>query len=249
LTLQGDDRGRYRQRVDLLTQFDDLRRELDGTGTMTALDAYQQRAFSLLTSSRLRTALDLSREDPRVRDLYGEGTAELIVGFNAAPRLTQQFLLARRLVEAGVRCVTLAFGAWDWHDRNFSGLKGQMPYLDRGLAALVTDLHQRGLDKDVSVVVWGEFGRSPRINKDAGRDHWPAVSCALLAGGGMRMGQVIGSTTRLGEMPRERPVHFREVLATLYHNLGIDTDRTTLADLSGRPQYLAEHAKPLPEMA
>src|SRR5207244_11968488 len=102
-------------------------------------------------------------------------------------------------VEAAVRCFALAFGAWAWQERNLSGLKGQMPYLDQGLAALVTDLHQRGLDKDVSVVIWGEFGRSPRINKDAGREHWPAVCCALLAGGGMRMGQVIGSTTRLGE--------------------------------------------------
>src|SRR5262249_16905594 len=167
--------------------------------------------------------------------------------FNAAPRLTQHFLLARRLVEAGARCVTVAFGAWDWHDKNFSGLRGQMPYLDQGISALVTDLHQRGLDRDVSVLAWGQLGRSPRINKDAGRDHWPGVSCALLAGGGMRMGQVIGSTNRLVEAARDRPVHFQEVLATLYHNLGIDTDRTTLTDLSGRPQYVVEDHKPIAE--
>jgi len=124
-----------------------------------------------------------------------------------------------------------------------------MPHLDRGLAALLADLHQRGLDKDVAVVVWGEFGRSPRINKAAGRDHWPAVSCALLAGGGMRMGQVIGSTTRLGDAAKDRPVHFLEVLATLYRHLGIDTKRAALTDLSGRPRYLVDNHQPIGELA
>ncbi len=120
--------------------------------------------------------------------------------------------------------------------------------LDQGLSALVQDLHDRGLDKDVSVVVWGEFGRTPKINANAGRDHWPNVSCALLAGGGFRTGQVIGSTDRLGAEPKDRPVHFQEVFATLYHSLGIDANRTTLPDLSGRPQYLVDHYEPLREV-
>jgi len=204
--------------------------------------------LGILASSKLREALDLSREDAKTRALYGMGTPELIEGFNAAPRLTEQFLMARRAVEAGARCVTMAFGAWDWHEKNFSGLLGQMPYLDHGISALVTDLHQRGLDNDVAVVVWGEFGRSPRINQAAGRDHWPAVSCALLGGGGMRTGQVIGSTTRLGEAAKDRPVHFLEVLATVYRHLGIDPKRTTLTDLSGRPRYLVEDYQPIGEL-
>jgi hypothetical protein len=231
---------RWRDRTGLLARFDQLRRDIDASGMMAGMDAYQQRAFGVLTSSRLRDALDLAREDPKVRALYGTGTRELIPGFNAAPRLTEHFLLARRLVEAGARCVTVAFGAWDWHEKNFPGLRGQLPYLDQGLAALVTDLHQRGLDRDMAVVAWGEFGRSPRINQSAGRDHWPAVSCALLAGGGLRTGQALGSTNRLGEVPRERPVHVREVLATLYHGLGIDGRQTTFTDFSGRPHPLVD---------
>jgi uncharacterized protein (DUF1501 family) len=120
--------------------------------------------------------------------------------------------------------------------------------LDQGITALVEDLHAKGLEKDVSVIAWGEFGRTPRINKDAGRDHWPQVSCALLAGGGMRMGQVIGSTNRLGEVPQDRPVHFQEVFSTLYHQMGIDTRTATIPDHSGRPTYLVDHQSPIREL-
>ena len=120
--------------------------------------------------------------------------------------------------------------------------------LDQGVHALVTDLHERGLDKDVSVIVWGEFGRSPTINKEGGRDHWPRVSCALLAGGGMRTGQAIGTTDRLGGEPDERPVHFQEVFATLYHNIGLDVNKTTVKDLAGRPHYLTDGHQPIPEL-
>ena len=123
-----------------------------------------------------------------------------------------------------------------------------MPLFDQGLSALIEDLHARGLDKDVSVVVWGEFGRSPKINKDSGREHWPKASFALLAGGGMKTGQVIGSTDRLGGEPASRPVYFGEVFATLYHNLGIDVTRTTVTDLSGRPQYLVDGHQPIREL-
>ena len=121
--------------------------------------------------------------------------------------------------------------------------------LDQGVSALVQDLHARGLDKDVSVIVWGEFGRTPTINKDGGRDHWPRVSCALLAGGGMKTGQVIGATDRLGGEAIERPVQFSEVFATLYHNLGIDVSKVTLNDLSSRPQFLVDNnVQPIREL-
>ena len=162
--------------------------------------------------------------------------------------LTEQFLMARRLVEAGARCVTVAFGFWDYHGKNFENARRDMPLLDQGLSALIEDVHARGLDKDVSIVVWGEFGRTPTINKDAGRDHWPRVSCGLLAGGGMKAGQVIGITDRLGGEPTERPVHFQEVFATLYHSVGIDVNKATVTDLTGRPQFLVDGYQPMKEL-
>ena len=161
--------------------------------------------------------------------------------------MNDYFLAARRLVEAGVRVVSLAYGRWDWHGRphgtNFENARDHLPQLDQGLTALLDDLEARGMLDDVTVLVWGEFGRTPRINKNGGRDHWPNVGCALLAGGGMRTGQVIGATNRLGEHPTERPVHFQEIFATLYHNLGINTDRATLNDLHGRPRFLVDHVQ------
>ena len=145
--------------------------------------------------------------------------------------------------------MTLAFSRWDHHGKNFDALRQDLPMLDQGVSALVQDLHARGLDKDVSVIVWGEFGRTPTINKDGGRDHWPRVSCALLAGGGMKTGQVIGATDRLGGEAIERPVQFSEVFATLYHNLGIDVSKATLNDLSGRPQFLVDNnVQPIREL-
>jgi uncharacterized protein (DUF1501 family) len=159
-------------------------------------------------------------------------------------------LTARRLVEAGARCVTLAFSRWDHHGDNFGALRQDLPLLDRGVSALLTDLRERGLEKDVSVVVWGEFGRTPTINKDAGRDHWPRVSFAMLAGGAMRHGQVIGATDRLGGEASERPVQFGEVFATLYHSLGIDVNKVTVPDLAGRPQFLVDNGlQPMKELA
>jgi uncharacterized protein (DUF1501 family) len=159
-----------------------------------------------------------------------------------------QFLVARRLVEAGVRCVTLSFGSWDRHHSNFARLPSQLAMFDQAITALVADLHQRGIADDVSVVAWGEFGRTPRINKDAGRDHWPQASCCLLAGGGMRTGQVIGSTNRLGEVPQDRPIHYQDVFATLYRQLGIDVNQVTIPDHSGRPQYLVDRREPIREL-
>ena len=157
--------------------------------------------------------------------------------------MVRNFLVARRLAEAGARVVSMNFSRWDWHGGdglNFPRSRQEAPLLDQGLSALVADLHERGLDKDVSVVVWGEFGRTPKINKMNSRDHWPAVTFALMAGGGMRTGQVIGATNRLGEYPIERPIKFQEVFATLYHNAGIDVRSSTITDLHGRPQYLVD---------
>jgi uncharacterized protein (DUF1501 family) len=144
--------------------------------------------------------------------------------------------------------VTCAFGFWDYHGNNFQNARTCLPMLDQGVTALVEDLHHRGLDKDVSVVVWGEFGRTPVINKDAGRDHWPNVSCALMACGGIRTGQVIGSTDRLGGEANDRPVHFQEIFATLYHNMGIDVNKATVTDLAGRPHYLVDGHQPMKEL-
>ena len=144
------------------------------------------------------------------------------------------------LVEAGVRCVTLSYSFWDWHGQNFKNARRNLPDFDRAMSALVTDLYERGLDRDVTVIAWGEFGRTPRINKKAGRDHWPLVSCALMSGGGLRTGQVIGSTTRDGGEAKDRPVHFQEVFASLYRAAGIDVDIAQVVDLSGRPRFLIE---------
>ena len=213
---------------------------------MNGLDAFQRQAIGILTSNRLAEALDVSKESPETLARYGKSTSQH--QGDGAPRVTEQFLIARRLVEAGARCVTLSFSFWDFHGQNFKASRTNMPVLDQALTALVDDLHQRGLDQDVTVCAWGEFGRTPKINKDAGRDHWPNVSCALLAGGGMRTGQVIGSTDAQAAEAKDRPVHFQEVIATLYNRLGIDADRITLSDLAGRPQYLIDGRQPIREL-
>ncbi len=252
MVLSGVTLERLGDRRALLAGFDRFRRVADTSGMLEGMDEFTQQAFGILTSSRLAEALDLSREDQRLRDRYGRGSAQPAGYGDAGPLLNDYFLAARRLVEAGVRCVTLAYGRWDWHGlpygTTFENARDHLPMLDLGVSALVEDLHRRGLDKDVSVIVWGEFGRTPKINPQGGRDHWPEVSCALLAGGGMRTGQVIGSTNRLGERAKDRPVSFAEVFATLYHNLGIDAGATTLPDLAGRPQYLVDHAAPMREL-
>ena len=239
MVLNGVTLDRLSDRKSLLASFDRFRRDVDASGMMEGLDAFNEQAFGILTSSKLLDALDIEKENKTVREHYGKGDPKN--RDDGAPKLMEHMLIARRLVEAGARCVTLAFSRWDHHGDNFGALRQDLPLLDQGLSALIEDLHQRGLDKDVSVVVWGEFGRTPTINKDAGRDHWPRVSCALLAGGGMKHGQVIGATDRLGGEAVERPVQFGEVFATLYHGLGIDVAKVTVNDLSGRPQYLVDN--------
>lgn len=247
MVLNGISLDRLRDRESLLSSFDQFRRDADRSGSVEGMDMFTQQAFGVLTSSRLAEALNLEKEDAVLRDRYGRGDTKLVA--DGCWRLLDQFLMARRLVEAGVRCVTLGFSRWDWHGNNFKRAREDMPMLDQGLSALIDDLTLRGLDKDVTVVVWGEFGRTPKINPNAGRDHWPNVSGALVACGGLNHGQVIGATDRMGGEAVERPVEFQEVFATLYQNLGIDVKTATVTDLTGRPRYLvdAEH-RPMPEL-
>ena len=237
---------RLNQRRQLLTAVDRVRRDIDATGQLSSVDSYTQQAFSVLTSSKLVEALDVEKEDPKLRERYGKGDRNHI---DDGPwRLLDQFLVARRLVEAGARCVTLAFSRWDWHDRNFIQGRRDMPLLDQGLSALIEDIHNRGLDKDISVVVWGEFGRTPKVNANAGRDHWPNANFCFLAGGGMRTGQVIGATDKDAAVPVDRPIHPQEVLATLYHRLGLDPGVAHVTDHRGRPQYFLDYRDPIREL-
>ena len=231
----GMDESRLGSRTNLLTSLDKIRRDVDSTGKMTALDSFTQRAVGVVTSGKVADALDLEKEDKAVRERYGRDDGS-------------QFLRARRLVEAGVRVVTFDWGGWDTHGDNFNQLRRQLPKLDQGMSSLLSDLAERGMDKDVTVVMWGEFGRTPRVNGGAGRDHWSRVAMCFLAGGGMRLGQAIGTSTAYAEEAKDRPVHLQEVFATLYHNLGIDVARQQLIDPAGRPQYLVEGHKPIAEL-
>ncbi|HVJ66879.1 MAG TPA: DUF1501 domain-containing protein [Caulifigura sp.] len=241
MVLKGITLDRLNDRKAVLASFDRFRRDVDAKGQMAGLDAFSQQAFGILTSSKLADSLNVELEDPQLRDRYGRGFN--VNRDDGGPRLLDNFLVARRLIEAGARCVSLSFSRWDWHNNNFGQAREDMPMLDQAVTALIEDLENRGMLNDVSVVVWGEFGRTPKINSEGGRDHWPQVSTALLAGGGMRHGQVIGATNRLGEYATERPVHFQDVFATLYKSLGIDVETTTFEDLQGRPQFLVDHAK------
>jgi hypothetical protein len=222
---QGVTTARMDDRKDLLASFDTVRRDLDTKGTLSGMDSFNQRAFDMIASGTVRKALDLKNEDPRVKERY---------------KGVEQFLTARRLVESGVGCVTLSYGGWDTHESNFVQLKKQLPMLDKGIANLVNDLHDRGMADDVVVVVWGEFGRTPKINgSNAGRDHWSPVMSAMVAGGGLKMGQAIGSSSARGEYPKDRPYKVPHLLATLYKAMGIDPSQT-FPNGSGRPMYVLD---------
>ena len=259
MVLQGITLRQFAERKTLQVGFDGIRRSLDSSGTLAGMDSFNEQALSLLTSTRFAEALDLSREESRVVDRYGTGDPKVMIDGNGAPRVPQSMLMARRLIEAGARVVTLNYSKWDWHGgTNTEGRKNNsiflreeedFPIFDKCVSALVEDLHLRGLDKDCAVVVMGEFGRTPKISSQLGRDHWPQVNCALMFGGGMRHGQVIGATDRIAGEAVARPVVFGEIHATLYRHLGIDTVKTTLPDHTGRPNYLVEdNAQPLPEL-
>lgn len=223
---------RVGERRNLLENFDSVRRDIDATGTMNGLDAFTTRAFDMVSSGSVRRALNLDAVDPRIRDRY---------------RGAEDFLRALRLVEAGVGCVTLAIGGWDTHSNNFQTLRQQLPVVDRGVSNLVMDLVDRGMDKDVLTVMWGEFGRTPRVNGTAGRDHWSPVMSALVAGGGMKMGQAIGSSSSRGEYPRDRRMHVSNVLATFYRAMGIDPGMT-FPNNTGRPMYILDDREPVSEL-
>lgn len=249
---QGMTAEKVRERAELLHAFDALNRDLDRQ-RLTAHDAFTAHALEMITSNRTRDAFDVSKEPESVRTRYGStGTA---------------LLQARRLVEAGVRVVSLSFsgvepgeragqcaGTWDNHGNIFKDLRLVLPRLDRGVSALVTDLHERGLDEDAAVVVWGEFGRTPKVGRDEGtgnrsegRNHWIEAGFALLAGGGLKMGQVVGATDPHGGRPVGGAYQPHNVLATLYGVLGIDP-RSTLPDLTGRPNYLLDDPEPIKEL-
>jgi hypothetical protein len=230
---------RLEDRKALLASFDSLRRDMDATGTMTGLDGFTARAFDMIASPAVRQALDLAREPLVVRERY---------------KGIEQFLTARRLVEAGVGLVTLGYGGWDNHGAQFGEnadnwkvCKKQLPNLDRGLACLIQDLHDRGMADDVVTVCWGEFGRTPKVLATNARDHWPQVMSVVVAGGGLKMGQAVGETTARAEVPKGRFYRVPQVLSTLYHAIGIDPCQTFL-DGSGRPRYIVDDREPVREL-
>ncbi len=226
---------RLEDRRGLLAALDRVDRRRDLSGTMSGLDRFTAQAYEMVTGPAARRALDLTREDPRARDRYGR------------TRIGQSCLLARRLVEAGVTFVTIAEGNWDHHAQVAQMCRQQVPPLDAALGSLIEDLHDRGLADNVLVVVWGEFGRTPRLNGSGGRDHWPGSMSAMLAGGGLKMGQVIGATNRKGEQPTERPLRPEDVIRTVYHVLGLDPAHE-FPNESGRPMPVMNQGRPIAEL-
>src|SRR5262249_2633564 len=174
--------GRLDDRQQLLSGLDRIQRTADASGSMKAMDSFAQRAVSVITSGEVAQALDFSHEDPRLRERY-------LGGATPPYHENDRFLVARRLISAGVRVLSLAWGGWDTHGNNFGHLKMQLPPMDQGLGTLIEDLDAHGLLNDTIVIVWGEFGRTPRVNSGAGRDHWPRAMSVLMAGGGLQTGQ------------------------------------------------------------
>jgi hypothetical protein len=249
------DLGQLRDRKQLLTAFDAVGRGMDRQDAFAGVDRFRAQALEILTSPKVRDAFDLGKEPDKLLAQYGHKAGQyphqtvktILYDWDARP-----FLLARRLVEAGVRVVTLRDGEWDHHGGPesdiFAALRRKLPLLDRSLCALLTDLKARGLDKDVLVVVLGEFGRTPKITPlGPGREHWAEAGCALFFGGGLEVGQVIGETDSRAERSRSGKISFQNVLATIYHVLGIDPG-LQLADFNGRPQYLLDDREPIAEL-
>jgi hypothetical protein len=227
---------RLENRRRLLTQIDTLRRESDQSGLMDGLDAFTRKAFEMVTGPAARKAFAIDEEQDALRDDYGR------------TGVGQSMLLARRLIEAGTTFVTVDAGGWDTHNNNFEGLKkGKLPDFDKAWAALLKDMHARGMLSNTLVLVWGEFGRTPRINKDAGRDHWPGAMSVLMAGGGLKMGQAVGETDAKAEYPKERPLGPDDVLATMYHVLGIDKEIEYFNEAQ-RPVKILSGGEPVREL-
>lgn len=222
-------------RSSLLKQFDTLRRDIDSSGVLAGLDSFKAQALDMVAGDRVREAFDLSREDPRLRDRYGRH------------QYGQSALLARRLVEAGSLCVTVNTGYWDHHDNIEKGLEEQLPPLDAAIAGLVEDLDLRGMLDDVAILCAGEFGRTPLINGNAGRDHWSNCFSVVLGGGGLRGGLTVGHSEPRGGRVKDRPVSPQDLLATIYHTLEIPLD-THFNDASGRPVSIVGSGKPVDEL-
>jgi hypothetical protein len=241
---------RLGERRRLLGSFDQLRRDVDTSGQMNALDRFNQKAWEILTSPAARAAFDLDREPLAVRERYGFLPAFDPKAANrcGAPAWSQRILLARRLVEAGVRLVTVDLRWWDTHVKGFESLRlGFLPRFDRAFTALLEDLQVRGLLSSTLVVAWGEFGRTPRVNNDAGRDHYPNVFSAALAGGPVRGGRVVGASDEKGAFPKTNPKTPQDVLATLYQHLGIDT-QAQYVNNAGRPISVLPSGQPIDEL-
>lgn len=227
--------GNVSSRRELLRTFDTLRRDIDKSGVMEGLDTFKSQALEMVAGEQMREAFDLSSEKAELRDQYGRH------------RYGQSALLARRLVEAGARCVNINTGNWDHHNDIEKGLEQHLPPLDRAIATLVEDLDRRGMLDNVLVYCVGEFGRTPRMNGHAGRDHWADSFSVLLAGGGLRGGQVVGASEKWGGGVRERLVTPLDLLATVYHTLGISLE-THYEDASGRPTSIVGSGRPIQEL-
>ncbi|NBO93274.1 MAG: DUF1501 domain-containing protein, partial [Planctomycetia bacterium] len=242
---------RLSDRRGLLTSFDSMRRDLDSSGQLDALDRFGQKAWSILTSRQARDAFDLDQEPGRIRERYG-----FMPAFDpkasdrcGSPAWSQRILMARRLVEAGVRLVTVDLRWWDTHVKGFESLKlGFLPRFDRAYSALIEDLDARGLLESTLVVAWGEFGRTPRVNAQAGRDHYPNVFSAALAGGPVKGGRVVGESDANGAFPKVNPKKPQDVLATVYEHLGVDTNESYLNG-TGRPIPVLPFGKPITELS
>jgi len=235
----GINTSRFDDRLSLLRNFDDLPRILDASGSMAGIDDFNRQALELLSHDRTRLAFDASQESLETRLRYGNSS------------FAQRVVMARRLAEAGVNFTLVNFcdnQQWDTHTDNFGQLKRRLlPQLDQAVSALLDDLTERGLLETTLVAVFGEFGRTPKINGTAGRDHWSNVFSVMLAGGGLQGGQVLGTSTKHAEDPQDRPIHFNDVLQTMYHQLGIATHQSFL-DRQGRPVPILDHGHPLPEL-
>ena len=241
---------RVGSRKDLLKNFDTIRRDVDNLGDVAAMDRFQQRAWDVLTSETARDAFDLDKEPMKVRERYGFLPAFDPKASNrcGSPAWSQRILLARRLVEAGVRLVTVDLRWWDTHVKGFESLKqGFLPRWDRAYTALLEDLENRGLLDSTMVLAWGEFGRTPKVNNDAGRDHYPNVFSAALAGGGIVGGRAVGSSDEKGAFPKANPKSPQDVLATVYRHLGIDTE-ATYQNATGRPIAVLPDGKAVEEL-
>ena len=248
MVLKGITLDRLQDRRSLLSALDNFRRSADTSGAMDGLDAFTQQAMGILTSSALAEALDLSKEDPQAGRTVRQGQPAFHA--DGAPWVTENFLIARRLVEAGARVVSLNFSRWDWHGDNFKIARHRHADAgSRGVGVGRGPAQPRLAERRSRSSSGASSAARRRSTTTAGRDHWPQVSCALLAGGGMRTGQVIGATNRLGEYAKERPVTFQEVFATLYHKIGLDLKSVREFDLRGRPQYLVDQGvEPMREL-